>query len=363
MTGLLRNRSLLSVVGLVAVLAICVSYLFASVLDTSLTHRPPEVTVRLTTTGGLFEGSPATYRGVRVGTVTGIDIARGGGVEATVELWDEVRVPRKTRAEVRSLSPVGEQFLDFQPGRAEGPWLADGDEVEATATETPVAVAAAADELTGLLDRVDRRDLRVVLRELRLATEGTGGDLDRLLVSSDRLVSALDETWPQTDRLLRNGVTVGELLASHERDLVGLSGSARPLARWLRNYDPEFRRILRAAPADFDTVGLLVGDLETVLPPFLRTLVSLTDLAYDREAHLRALTAALPYGQRQFASAFGGGWLHVDLNIQGQEHCEYGTSHSDPTSADRRPLERSGRCAGRNDHWRGAEHAPPPLER
>ena len=78
MTALLGNRLVLSAVGLVAALVACTGYLFAVVLDAPLTGRPATVTVELPRTGGLFEGSPVTYRGVRVGTVTDVRLDPDG---------------------------------------------------------------------------------------------------------------------------------------------------------------------------------------------------------------------------------------------------------------------------------------------
>ncbi|WP_121258896.1 MlaD family protein [Nocardioides ferulae] len=363
MRAMLGNRLALSVVGLVAALATCTAYLFAVVLDVPLTHRPTTVTVHLPRTGGLFEGAPATYRGVRVGTVTEVRLDPEAGVRAIVSLRPGTEVPRDSRATVRSLSPVGEQFLDFQPDDADGPYLADGDVVQAGVRDLPVSMAAATASLDNLLRHVDGSDVRVLLRELAAATDGTGDDLETLLVSADRLTGSLDAAWPQTLRLLRNGEQVGELLAGHRADLASFSRSAKRFSAWLAQFDPEFRRILRRAPDDLDTIGLLAEDLEADLPPALRELVALTDLLYDREPHLRQLTRMLGYGTGRFASAFDDGWLRVDLLLQGQQQCSYGTAHRSLTSTDRQPLATDGHCTMDDPVWRGAEHAPPPLDR
>ena len=68
--GILSDRLYLSAVGIVAVFLVAVAYLFAAVLDQPLTSRPVNVEVELEQTGGLFEGSAVTYRGIKVGKVT-----------------------------------------------------------------------------------------------------------------------------------------------------------------------------------------------------------------------------------------------------------------------------------------------------
>ena len=357
----LGDRLTLSWVGLAAVTVVCVVSLLTSVLHVPLTGSPDEVTVRMPRTGGLFAGSAATYRGVRVGTVKHVGIGEDGGVEARLTLRPGTEVPKSSRAVVRSLAPVGEQFLDFQPRKESGPFRGDGDTVTATARDLPVSLAQSAGSLTALLDAVDRRDVRVVLRELGDAVGGTEDELDQLLTSTDQLVTDLDRAWPQTQRLLRNGETVGELFAAKRGELRGFARSARVFTRWLRDYDPEFRRILRAAPEDFTTLSGFVAALEKVLPPFLRSLIGLTDITYEREPHTRRLTQVLEYGAGRFASAFRDGWLHIDLTFQGQRTCSYGVEPRDPMSTDRKPLHRTGHCGMHDPVRRGAEHAPPPL--
>ena len=61
-----------------AALLLCVFYIFASVLKAPLLEDAPVITVSMDRTGGLFEGSLATYRGVRVGKVTSLDLTGTG---------------------------------------------------------------------------------------------------------------------------------------------------------------------------------------------------------------------------------------------------------------------------------------------
>jgi phospholipid/cholesterol/gamma-HCH transport system substrate-binding protein len=358
-----RLRLRLSVIGLLLTTVVCVVHLLTGVLDTPLLHRPTHVTVHLTRTGGLYEGSAVTYRGTRVGTVDDIGIGDDGEARATLTLWPGSQVPRASRAAVRSLSPVGEQFLDFRPDTAGAPYLSDGDEVSARAVDLPTSLARAADGLDRLLGQVDPHDVRVVLRELDAATAGSGGDLRRLLRAADELSGALEESWPDTADLLRNSETVGELFAAQRGRLASVSASARRLASWLREFDPEFRRLLRTTPRDLDTTGDLAHELRPVLPPLLDSLYRTTDLLADREPHLRSLGTALSYGARRFASAFSSGWLRVDLLLQGQRNCDYGSTRHSGADAHRHDWNRDGHCGPGVEVWRGARHVPPPLDR
>ena len=76
-----------------------------------------------------------------------------------------------------------------------------------------------------------------------VATDGTQGELESLLDSTDELTTALDDVWPETRRLLENGRTTLRTLAASGPELRKLSRSAKLFAAFLKGFDPEFREI------------------------------------------------------------------------------------------------------------------------
>jgi phospholipid/cholesterol/gamma-HCH transport system substrate-binding protein len=356
------DKLVTAAIALVVTFLICVSYLLAGVLKIPLTNRPDQVTVSMPTTGGLFKGSAVTYRGTRVGTITDIQVGKSGP-EATITFRSGAKVPEDSRAEVRSLSPVGEQFLDLQPEDAGGPFLEDGDRISAEAVDLPVTVASAAGNLDELLQNIDDKDIKVLMRELNAGVADTSDDLEALLDSSTELVSTLDEAWPRTQQLLVNGRTVNQIAAAHRHDLATFSTSARRLTQWLRRFDPTFQRLLRNAPSDLDALGLLVKDFGPLFPPLLANLDSTTNLLADRDASVRALSYAVPWGVGRFNTIFRGGWAYLDAFIQGQEPCNYGNPVKPPSQVTRDPLFTGGHCGSDPQRWRAANHALPPVDR
>jgi len=357
------DRLTISFLALIATFVFLVAYMVGGVLGVPLTSRPDKVTVHMETTGGLFKGSPVTYRGVRVGTISDIVVGKDGP-EATITFKNgTTKVPARNQALVRSLSPVGEQYLDIWPEADEGPYLQNGDEIHADAVEIPVTVASAARNLDDLLQNVDDKDIKVLMRELNAGVMDSSEDLESLLDSSSELVASLDEAWPRTQELLQNGKTVNQILASHRKDLATFSTSARLLTEWLRQFDPTFQRILKNAPADFQTVGLLVDDLGAVLPALLRNLNATTNILADRDASVRALSYTVPFGLGRLNTVFRGGWAYLNAYVEGQNLCTYGNSPKSPTVDHRDSLYRGGHCGGSPARWRGANHAVPPVNR
>jgi phospholipid/cholesterol/gamma-HCH transport system substrate-binding protein len=80
------------------------------------------VTVQLPETGGLYPRSNVTYRGVQVGEVKSVQLT-DTGVAAVLSLNSDVKIPADLKAEVHSVSSVGEQYIQLLPRSGEGPVL------------------------------------------------------------------------------------------------------------------------------------------------------------------------------------------------------------------------------------------------
>ncbi|MCW2795856.1 MlaD family protein [Nocardioides sp.] len=359
--SVLTNRLYLSALGVLMVFVLCVAYLFAAVLDRPLTSRPVDVTVHLHGAGGLFEGSAVTYRGVKVGKVTSIEMTTEG-VDATATLTSGIDVPRDSIAKVRSLSPVGEQYLDFQPTSAGGPYFADGDTVAASSTDIPRSLSSTVVAINKVLRQIDDTKLHTLLKELSTGLAGTGAYVGNIVDQGDLILADLDRIWPQTDRLITNSGTALDIGADEAGDVEKLAVSARQLARFLHNYDPELRRTLRRGPKQLAELERLVRDAQAALPDFLSVGVSLTDLFVAREPQFRALLAAYGDGLGALADTIGKGHLRIQLIMDKDQRCRYDVVRRDPRNADRRPLQEDGRCAASfSTLQRGAAHAPGPV--
>lgn len=356
------DKLVLSFIALIAVFVLLMIYMVTAVLKLPLTGSPDRITVHMAQTGGLFEGSAVNYRGVRVGTITDIRVGKTGP-DATVTFKNGAKVPTSAKAEVVSLSPIGEQFLDLIPNSAQGPFLKDGAEINAAAVSLPITVASAADNLDKFLDEINDKDVKILLHELNAAVSDSSDDLDHLLTSSNELVSTLDDAWPRTDALLNNGLTVNQILARHQQDLVSFSASAKELTAWLVKFDPTFQRILKNAPSDLRTVGQLIDDLGPLLPALLKNLNATTNILADRDASVRALAQVTPGALGKVTASLHGGWWYLRAFIDGEAICDYGGPKANPSVIDPNPVNRNGHCGSSPTRWRGANHALPPIDK
>lgn len=357
----LTNKLHISALGVFLVFVICVAYVIGGVLGTPLTSRPRNVNVDLPTTGGLFVGSSVTYRGVRVGKVTSIDFT-STGVRAVAELTTSQRIPANARAVVRSLSPVGEQYLDFQPRTQAGPYLENGSTISARDTSVPQTLASTVIAVDKLLKQINPRNLHTVLDEASSAFAGTSGDLQRLTDQGRAIVDDLNRYWPQAKRVITNG---GILLAIGTDNRVRIERAAhdfRVFAAFLKAYDPELLRTLKGSPGEIRQLRALVKDATDVLPTFLRLGSDISGLIASYAPHLRVLLAQFAPGLGVLGKAVRNNSLQLTVIPQPDHYCDYPTTKLEPKQPSTRPLQPNGHCPG-SFPWlqRGAAHAPGPV--
>ena len=97
------------------------------------------VKVELPATGGLYRFSNVTYRGSEIGKVTSVELT-DRGAEATLSLETSPEIPADLKAEVRSMSAVGEQFVELLPRSDSGPFLKNGSVITQENTSIPQKV-------------------------------------------------------------------------------------------------------------------------------------------------------------------------------------------------------------------------------
>ena len=134
------------------------------------------VKLELPATGGLYQFSNVTYRGVQLGKVTSVGLTPTGA-KATLRLSTSPKVPADLTAEVRSVSAVGEQYVDLRPRTDSPPYLQDGSTIHARDTTIPQAVGPMLDQVSALVNSIPKTKLGQLLDESFQGFNGSGYDL------------------------------------------------------------------------------------------------------------------------------------------------------------------------------------------
>ncbi|WP_280265170.1 MCE family protein [Nocardia wallacei] len=251
------------------------------------------VTAELETAGGLYVNSLVTYRGVDIGTVTHLDV-RPDKVAATLQLHSNRKVPRDTGAHVRSVSAVGEQYIDLVPATDGGPYLADGDVIQAARTTVPVPTAEVVKNVDTLLQTLPKDHLKTTVDELSAAFDGAGPELGRLIDSARPLIALAQADIGPTQRLIDDAEPVLAAVNGSHTEISSFAHNLASFTQQLAMSDAQLRTALDAGPGFFDTVGDTLTDLQSPVPLLLANLQSVGEVLRVNVAGLRHLLVVYP---------------------------------------------------------------------
>jgi phospholipid/cholesterol/gamma-HCH transport system substrate-binding protein len=269
----------------------------------------------LPNSGGLFTGSEVTYRGVKVGKVSAMDVTPKG-LLVRMSLEDGTKIPLDTKMYVHNLSAVGEQYLDFEPPDDNPPYAKAGDVLKGDASSLPTSEEELLTQMNSLVGSVNRKDLSTVIGEAGTMFRGTANPLQRMVDSGSRFVDEADANKDDTIALLNTGQTVLRTQAKHEQDIQTFARGLADLTGTLRTSDKDIRTILQGGPPAVREVHSLLKGLEPTLPIFLSNLVTTNQVL---TANLPALEQMLVVFPHVIAAGFtgtpGDGYGHIILQF------------------------------------------------
>lgn len=251
------------------------------------------VTLQLPSSGGLYRFSNVTYRGVEVGKVTDIRVTPNGA-EATMSIATSPKIPADLQAEVRSVSAVGEQYVDLRPRTDSGPYLQNGSVITAENTTIPAPVGPVLDRVNKLVETFPKDRLSALLDETYKGFNGAGYDFGSLLDSGATLSADLNGVAEQTRTLaddarplLEGQAGTADSIRTWARSLAGFTGQ-------LADSDPQFRTVLQTFPSFETEVSGLLNQLKPTLPLLLANLGTVSEILMAYNASLEQLLVLLP---------------------------------------------------------------------
>lgn len=269
----------------------------------------------LPTSGGLFEGSEVTYRGVKVGKVSRMT-ATAEGVTLDLALRDGTELPVDSSMYVHNLSAVGEQYLDFEPPDDQPPYAENGHTFEGDDTSLPVDEADLLVELDQLVGSVEQENLTTVVRELGTMFYDTGGPLQRLLDDGSTFVREAAAHTEETIRLLDQGKRVLTTQQGERENIASLADDLAGITQTLADSDDDLEKVLDGTPRTAREVDALLRDLEPTLPVLLGNAVGVNQVLVSHLAGIEQLLVTYP---TTIASGFtgtpGDGYGHVNLQL------------------------------------------------
>lgn len=251
------------------------------------------VKLELAGTGGLYRFANVTYRGVQVGKVMEVRPTRDGAV-ATLSLATSPRIPASSHAAVRSVSAVGEQYVDLTPEDGDGPYLEDGSVIVKDNTSVPQAIGPMLDQVSALVDSVPKDKINALLDESFRGLDGADYDIGSLLDSSATIVADADAVAAQTRSLIDDSRPLLDGQAQSADSIRTWARSVAGITEQLAANDPQVRTVLDAGPGAADEAARLMNDVKATLPILLANLTTIGKVGVTYHASLEQLLVLFP---------------------------------------------------------------------
>ncbi|WP_330251929.1 MCE family protein [Nocardia sp. NBC_00565] len=252
------------------------------------------VTVQLAATGGLYPTANVAYRGTNVGKVEEVRLTPMG-VDAKLSIDSDYKIPSDVDAWVRSVSAIGEQYVDLVPAaNPKGGNLSDGSVVPVERTKLPEDIGTVLDRSDRLLSSIADTKLRQVIDDAFTAFNGAGPDLQKFIDSASLLVQEAQASAEPTKDLLEK---IGPLLDTQNQSDAAIRSWTQDLATvtdQLRAHDPALRNVINKTPAAAQQVSSLFQDLKPTLPILLSNLVSVGQVGVTYHAGLEQILVVYP---------------------------------------------------------------------
>ncbi|GAA0824151.1 MCE family protein [Streptosporangium amethystogenes subsp. fukuiense] len=250
----MRNRIWINLGFFVVLGVVMTVWAFTTIIKLDLVERPYRINAEFLSSPGLVEGFDVAYLGVRIGRISGVQLAPGKIVVA-LSIDRGVRLPRDVTAEVRRKSAVGEPYVEISPpegGAGGGAVLAAGATIPLASTSVPLDYRKLFDGIGKLLDAVPAEDARTIVGELAAGLNGRTTSIREIVDNAHDLTATLadntdvlDELSVQLTRLTGTLAGRREKLSEGVQDLAGVTQAIRDSRKQLNaalDHGPSFFR-------------------------------------------------------------------------------------------------------------------------
>jgi phospholipid/cholesterol/gamma-HCH transport system substrate-binding protein len=273
---------------------------------------------------GLAAGNEVRVSGVKVGTVTGVGLARAPGqagatyVRVSFRVDDaSVHLGRDTEATIRIKTILGQKYLALDPS---GPGrLRDGAQIPLEHTASPFDVVTAVTGLAQRFDQIDTGQLARAFSTLAGTFRNTPADVRTSLDGLARLTRAISDRDAQLRELLSHARGVTGVLAQRDEQFRKLvTDGDLLLAEVIRRRDAIHELLVTTTQLANELSGVVTDNRARLRPALDRLDAVLTDLRRHRDDLSRTIATMAPFIDA-FTNVLGNGrWFdsYVDGLVQ-----------------------------------------------
>jgi phospholipid/cholesterol/gamma-HCH transport system substrate-binding protein len=300
------TRIQLAIFALITIITLVVMGIYYLRLPATFGIGTYEVSADFVAGGGLYKNANVTYRGVAVGRVESVGL-NPNGVTAEMRLNSGTPIPSNVTATVKSVSAVGEQYIDLvPPADPSQARLRDGFRIDRHNTRIGQDVADLLKRAEALVNSLGDTRLHELLHETFLAANGSGPELARLLESARLLVDEANANYPQVSQLIDQAGPFLEAQIRAGADIKSLSEGLARFTSEVRRADPQLRSTLANAPSAADEASTAFSGIRPSFPALAASLANLGRVGVIYHKSMEHLLVVLPALFAAITTAAGG---------------------------------------------------------
>jgi phospholipid/cholesterol/gamma-HCH transport system substrate-binding protein len=304
--------------------------------------------------GGIFAGGEVTYRGVRIGQVSKLELT-DEGVDVYLEIDNEWKddIPADTMALVGNRSAVGEQYVELQPNvdDKDGPYLEEDSEIFEVAT--PIQTEKLLGDIARTVSSVDQDALRTTVEELGIAFEGTGENLQRIIDTGNSFIETANANFDITTALIRDSNVVLQGQVDSASSLRTFATELRVFSRAMVGADDDLRKVIDSGSFTANQLRTFLEQNEAELSDLLNNVVTIGRVVVQNIRGVESVLIAYPillegsFGVTTKNPQTGLYEAHIGLIISDSTPCYEGYEGTDtraPQNVEDRPLNLEAKC-------------------
>ena len=278
--------------------------------------------VDLPAAGGLYKTANVTYRGTTIGRVTDVEPTESGA-RATLSIANRYRIPVDASANVRSVTAVGEQYLDLVSTGNPGQYFQNGQTITKSTIPTPVGPAL--DAANDALAAIPAGRISSLLDETAQAVGGLGPTLQKLVDNTQSFVGALKDNIDDIDDIVDNLPPILDSQVQSSDAIYRWAANLNSLTAQAKEQDAALRSSLQEAAPAAEQLNTLFVDVKDALPQTLANTAIIVEMLKRYNKGVEQALVLLPQGAaaaQTVASPFPGqASLDLGLSINQPPPC------------------------------------------
>ena len=268
----------------------------------------------------VVEGDDVRIAGVRVGSVTGVELEGRDLAKVSFEVDSSVPLTQATLAQIRYRNLIGQRYVALAPGEGSAAPLEDGDTIPLSQTTPALDLTVLFQGFQPLFEALSPDDVNQLAYEIIQVLQGEGGTVENLLARTSSLTQELANRDQLIGDTIDNLNSVLTTFGAKDQELSQTITTLQQFATGLKNDRQAILGSLDAISELAVETADLVSDARPALTEDIRQLRRLaTNLARNKQILDRELQILPIKLQKLGNTADYGSWFNFYLcNFHGE---------------------------------------------